>query len=152
MLMSGKESKVTVLRITERKRCPQIIKEEFQAIRMAPKSFIDWHRMRAEEELAALCSYSGAKVHNQWMARDLWCGDGFEALHAIIETQKEKLLKIKWNEGSQYFMRQSPNSGAWMSMFPEEMDNQEFVDLMCQANKSSTSTKEENNKYTGTFE
>ena len=56
--------------------------------------------------------------------------DGFEALHAIIETQKNRLLKIKWQEGQQCFMRQAPNSSAWMTMRPEEMDCQSFSDIM----------------------
>ena len=118
-----------LLRIFPRESCPKEIKEELLASRHAPKSFIDWHRDRAETELTAICSHSGAQVHNQWMQRDGWF-DGFEALHAIIETQKNRLLKIKWQEGQQCFMRQAPNSSAWMTMRPEEMDCQSFSDIM----------------------
>jgi hypothetical protein len=120
-----------LLRIYPRERCPKDIKAEFYACPVAPKSFIDWHRKRAEDELTAICSYSGAKVHNEWMQDDGWF-DGFQALHAIIETQKEKLLKIKWNEGSQCFMRRGQD-GGWFTMTPEILDNQEFSGLMREA-------------------
>ena len=117
-----------LLRIFPRERCPKDIKAEFQTSPVAPKAFIDWHRKRAEEELTAICSYSGAKVHNQWMEEDGWF-DGFQALHAIIETQHEKLIKIKWNDGNQCFMRRG-QAGGWFTMSPEELDNKEFVALM----------------------
>jgi len=117
-----------MLKITERQHCPKDIKEDFISSPTAPKVFIDWHRKLAEDELTAICSYSGAKVHNQWMQEDGWF-DGFQALHAIIETQKEKLIKIKWNDGNQCFMRRGEHLG-WYTMSPEILDNQEFCDLM----------------------
>ncbi len=117
-----------LLRIYPRERYPKDIKEEFQASPVTPKAFIDWHRKRAEDELTAICSYSGAKVHNQWMQEDGWF-DGFQVLFAIIETQKEKLIKIKWNDGNQCFMRRGEHLG-WYTMSPEILDNQEFSDLM----------------------
>tara|TARA_Y100000034_G_scaffold119139_1_gene160597 strand:- start:400 stop:831 length:432 start_codon:yes stop_codon:yes gene_type:complete len=123
-----KEPTKMLLRIYPRERCPKDIKAEFQASPVAPKSFIDWHRKRAEDELTAICSYSGAKVHNQWMQDDGWF-DGFQALHAIVETQKEKLIKIKWNDGTQCFMRRG-EAGGWFTMSTEILDNQEFCDLM----------------------
>ena len=118
-----------LLKINDNKACPADIKEEFQTSRKAPESFIQFHRELAEDELAALCSHSGATIHNEWMQTDGWY-DGFKALHVIIETRKEKLLKIKWHEGNQCFVKKCPNSGAWMTMRPEELDNDVFTDLM----------------------
>ena len=124
-----KEEKKMMLRITEREHCPKDIKRAFLDQPMAPQSFIDWHRNRAEDELTAICSYSGAEIHNQWMQKDGWF-DGFEALHAIIETEKERLLKVKWNEGTQSFMYKRPEENfGWTLLSPEDMDNPEFVTL-----------------------
>tara|TARA_Y100000296_G_C5023256_1_gene180943 strand:+ start:216 stop:626 length:411 start_codon:yes stop_codon:yes gene_type:complete len=136
-----------MLKITERQRCPKDIKDDFTSSPAAPQAFIDWHRKLAEDELTALCSFSGAKVHNQWLQEDGWF-DGFKSLHAIIETQAEKLIKIKWNDGNQCFMRRGAHLG-WYTMSPEDFDNQEFTNLI---NTQADSKKIENIQYKGTFD
>ena len=135
-----------MLKITERQRCPKDIKDDFTSSPTAPQAFIDWHRKLAEDELTALCSFSGAKVHNQWLQNDGWF-DGFKSLHAIIETQAEKLIKIKWNEGHQCFMRRG-QTGGWYTMSPEDLDNQEFSNLI----NTQADSKKVEIQYKGTFD
>ena len=87
-----------LLRVTEPQHCPKDIRHEFQTSKKAPKSFIDWHRKRAEEELTAICDFSGATVHNKWMGPDDWF-DGFQSLHVVIETKGETSLRLSGMKG-----------------------------------------------------
>jgi len=121
-----------MLKVTERKRCPQDIKKDFYDHRTAPNTFIQWHKELAESELTALCSFSGAKIHNQWMENDGWF-DGFKTTFVVIETQKERLFKIKWHEGMQGFFKLTA-SGAWTPLDAEDFDSESFV-AMAECNK-----------------
>tara|TARA_R110002073_G_scaffold277070_1_gene440996 strand:+ start:138 stop:611 length:474 start_codon:yes stop_codon:yes gene_type:complete len=117
-----------LLKINERERCPKEIKDDFNGNRMAPEAYIAFHRRLAENELTAVCSFSEAKIHNEWMEGDGW-GDGFKTLHAVIETVAGRLLKIKYHDGNQAFMRKC-GGGGWASMSPQDLDNPDFTNIM----------------------
>ena len=116
-----------LLKINERERCPRGIKDDFVE-GWGYKGYISFHRRLAEDELTAICSFSGAKIHNEWMEDDGWF-DGFKTLHAVIETVAGRLLKIKYHDGNQAFMRRC-NGGGWASMSPQDLDNDDFTNLM----------------------
>ena len=117
-----------LLKINERERCPREIKDDFVQGWGSPKGYISFHRRLAEDELTAICSFSGAKIHNEWMEDDGWF-DGFKTLHAVIETVAGRLLKIKYHDGNQAFMRRC-DGGGWASMSPQDLDNDDFTNLM----------------------
>jgi len=117
-----------LLKINERERCPKDIKDDFTQGRAAPDAYIAFHRRLAEDELTAICSFSEAKIHNEWMESDGW-GDGFKSLHAVIETVSGRLLKIRYNDSNQAFMQRFA-SGGWATMSPQDLDNPGFSDLM----------------------
>ena len=116
-----------LLKINERERCPQGVKDDFVE-GWGYKGYISFHRRLAEDELTAICSFSGAKIHNEWMEDDGWL-DGFKTLHAVIETVAGRLLKIKYHDGNQAFMRRC-DGGGWASMSPQDLDNDDFTNLM----------------------
>ena len=115
------------LKINERERCPQGVRDDFVE-GWGYKGYISFHRRLAEDELTAICSFSGAKIHNEWMEDDGWF-DGFKTLHAVIETVAGRLLKIKYHDGNQAFMRRC-DGGGWASMSPQDLDNDDFTNLM----------------------
>lgn len=116
-----------LLKINERQVCPKEIKEDFRQS-YAPQGYIDFHRRLAEDELTAICSFSGAKIHNEWMESDGWF-DGFKTLHAVIETVAGRLLKVKYHDSSQSFVRRC-DGGGWASMSPQDLDNNDFTNLL----------------------
>ena len=120
-----------LLKINERQVCPREIKDDFVEGWGSPKGYISFHRRLAEDELTAICSFSGAKIHNEWMEDDGWF-DGFKTLHAVIETVAGRLLKVKYHDGNQAFMRRC-DGGGWASMSPQDLDNPDFNDLLMQA-------------------
>ena len=124
-----------LLKINERERCPKEIKDAFNhgyaGCYDAPENYIQFHRRLAEDELTAICSLSGAKIHNEWMEDDGWF-DGFKTLHAVIETVAGRLLKVKYHDGNQAFMRRC-DGGGWASMSPQDLDNPDFNELLMQA-------------------
>lgn len=120
-----------LLKINERERCPREIKDDFVQGWGAPDGYISFHRRLAEDELTAICSFSGAKIHNEWMEDDGWF-DGFKTLHAVIETVAGRLLKVKYHDGNQAFMRRC-DGGGWASMSPQDLDNPDFSELLMQA-------------------
>ena len=124
-----------LLKINEKQQCPREIKNAFNrgyaGCREAPESYIQFHQRLAEDELTAICSFSGAKIHNEWMEDDGWL-DGFECLHAVIETVAGRLLKVKYHDGNQAFMRRC-DGGGWASMSPQDLDNPDFNDLLLHA-------------------
>ena len=117
-----------LLKINERQVCPKEIKEDFRQS-YAPQGYIDFHRRLAEDELTAICSFSGAKIHNEWMESDGWF-DGFKTLHAVIETVAGRLLKVKYHDSSQSFVRRCDDGGGWASMSPQDLDNNDFTNLL----------------------
>ena len=129
-----------LLKINERERCPKKIKDDFVQGWGAPDGYISFHRRLAEDELTAICSFSGAKIHNEWMEDDGWF-DGFKTLHAVIETVAGRLLKIKYHDGNQAFMRRC-NGGGWASMSPQDLDNGDFTNLMKMARERDESEAE----------
>lgn len=73
-----------------------------------PQEYIQFHKDLAEKALKEMPSI--VTVHRTYMADDGWL-DGMQFLHAIIETGRGKLHKIKWCD-SQHFMEEMP-SGGW---------------------------------------
>jgi len=124
-----------LLKINERERCPKEIKDAFNqgyaGCYDTPENYTQFHRRLAENELTAICSFGGAKIHNEWMEDDGWF-DGFECLHAVIETVAGRLLKIKYKDSSQSFMRRC-DGGGWASMSPQDLDNPDFNELLMAA-------------------
>ena len=116
-----------LLKINEKQQCPRGVRDDFVK-GWGYKGYISFHRRLAEDELTAICSFSGAKIHNEWMEDDGWL-DGFECLHAVIETVAGRLLKVKYHDGNQAFMRRC-DGGGWASMSPQDLDNDDFTNLM----------------------
>ena len=116
-----------LLKINEKQQCPRGVRDDFVK-GWGYKGYISFHRRLAEDELTAICSFSGAKIHNEWMEDDGWL-DGFKTLHAVIETVAGRLLKIKYHDGNQAFMRRC-DGGGWASMSPQDLDNDDFTNLM----------------------
>jgi len=144
-----------LLKINERERCPKEIKDAFNqgyaGCYDTPENYIQFHRRLAEDELTAICSFSGAKIHNEWMEDDGWF-DGFECLHAVIETVAGRLLKIKYKDSSQSFMR-ACNGGGWASMSPQDLDNDDFTNLVkiCRDRDESEAEKKRRNAFNELF-
>ena len=132
-----------LLKINERERCPQGVKDDFVE-GWGYKGYISFHRRLAEDELTAICSFSGAKIHNEWMEDDGWL-DGFKTLHAVIETVAGRLLKIKYHDGNQAFMRRC-DGGGWASMSPQDLDNDDFTNLMKMARERDESEAEKKHR------
>ena len=65
-----------------------------------PKSYVDFHKKLAEEELENL-KKQNVIIHNKYMNSDGWL-DGMKVLYAIIEKDN-KFFKISWNDGIQKF-------------------------------------------------
>ena len=137
-----------LLKINERERCPREIKDDFVQGWGAPDGYISFHRRLAEDELTAICSFSGAKIHNVWMEDDGWF-DGFKTLHAVIETVAGRLLKVKYHDGNQAFMRRC-DGGGWASMSPQDLDNPDFNELLMAAR--SLDEKKEADYFQSLFE
>ena len=141
-----------LLKINEHERCPKEIKgafnRGFNGCHEAPETYIAFHRQLAEDELTAVCSFSETKIHNEWMESDGW-GDGFKTLHAVIETVGGRLLKIKYDDSSQAFMRKC-GGGGWATMTPQDLDNPSFTDLMRLA--SDRDEKKESAYFQNLFE
>ena len=133
-----------LLKINEHERCPKELKSF-----SAPEAYIAFHRRLAENELTAVCSFSETKIHNEWMENDLWGDSGFKTLHAVIETVGGRLLKIKYDDSSQAFMRKCAG-GGWATMTPQDLDNPSFTDLMRLA--SDRGEKKEANYFQNLFE
>ena len=144
-----------LLKINERERCPKEIKDAFNqgyaGCYDTPENYIQFHRRLAEDELTAICSFGGAKIHNEWMEDDGWF-DGFECLHAVIETVAGRLLKIKYKDSSQSFMR-ACNGGGWASMSPQDLDNDDFTNLVkiCRDRDESEAEKKRRNAFNELF-
>jgi hypothetical protein len=81
--------------------------------------FVAYHRKLAEEHLAELQDNYTIKVHNTYMDYD-GAGDGVQFLHAIVETPKGKLMKLKWHDSNQGFMVKC-EGGGWNAMFEQDI-------------------------------
>jgi len=75
------------------------------------QKFMAFHKKLAEERLEILAKSYCLRVHNTYMCFDGW-GDGVQFLHAVIETPKGKLMKLKWHEGNQGFMEKYKSGGV----------------------------------------
>jgi hypothetical protein len=144
-----------LLKINEHERCPKEIKgafnRGFNGCHEAPETYIAFHRQLAENELTAVCSFSETKIHNEWMESDGW-GDGFKTLHAVIETVGGRLLKIKYDDSSQAFMRKC-GGGGWATMTPQDLDNPDFTNLLkiCRVRDESEAEKKRRNAFNELF-
>jgi hypothetical protein len=100
-----------MVKLTERQKRPDHIRpwdifvypstrKEFE------NSYVGWHKSLALEELNELRDKYDLKIHTSYMGDDGWL-DGFKCIHAIVETKSEALLKLKWHDGNQSFMKRS---------------------------------------------
>jgi hypothetical protein len=100
-----------MVKLTERQKRPEHVNPwnalaEPTTLDSYRTSYIGWHKGMAHTELDALTEEYGLKVHRTYVADDGWC-DGFKTLHAIVETSSEGILKIKWHDGNQSFMKRT---------------------------------------------
>jgi hypothetical protein len=91
---------------------PEEIKTEMMLWNMGAggcDQYIEWHRNMAENELQDVCDMRDFTLHNSYMASDGW-GDGVSFLHAVVETRRGELKKIKFSDSQCWYM-QGPSGG-----------------------------------------
>jgi hypothetical protein len=124
---------VTSVKLTERQERPKHIQPWDYLV--SPSTYggdiagdyIAWHKEMADKELAAIVDKYNLIVHGESMQDDGWL-DGFKSLHVIVETKSEKLLKLKWHDGNQAFMKRSTPSGGWTLLFERDVDGSADLD------------------------
>ena len=89
----------------ERVKLPEDISYEMRLWReglCGCDKYIAFHKELAQKRLKSLERDYGIRVHNEWIETDGWF-DGFRCLHVVVETRKEKLLKLRWMDSNQDF-------------------------------------------------
>ena len=94
---------------TERQELPKDIASQMKLWRNGfggiPADYVSFHARIARAELQRLQKEYDLKVHGEpTLVRDGWM-DGMKVLQAIVETPKGELLKLKYHDGNQGFMR-----------------------------------------------
>jgi len=91
------------------KRDMRLWREGFTAM---PKSYIAFHQELAMAGLKEL-EDKGIEIHRTYMNDDGWL-DGMNVLHVIAELVDDTLVKLKWSDSNQGWMKKCP-SGGWAS-------------------------------------
>ncbi len=110
--------KQTLVRKYDRIRLPDAIERLMKWWRMGatafPAPYTDFHLDLARKRLEKLKVDPKWIVHKSWVETDGWC-DGMRVLHAIIETSRHSMMKVKWCDSGQCFFVQM-QSGGWCSL------------------------------------
>jgi hypothetical protein len=113
-----------MIKLTERQKQPMRIQPWGYAMNSHhpdfANSYIGWHKTLAEAELEALKVKYSLTVHSSFLTGDGW-GDGFKCLHAVVETKSEALLKIKWHDGNQSYMKRGRHACGWSILSEGEL-------------------------------
>jgi hypothetical protein len=111
MTMVAREAKVQ----SERLPMPADVAQAHQMWRLGFGSIVPyakWHAKLARTELKRLVATFGLETHGEGkLASDGWF-DGMKVLHIVAETPTGNLLKLKWHDGNQGFMKCIPSAGS----------------------------------------
>jgi len=80
-----------------------------------PKSYIDFHVGLAKQNIAYLEEEYGFQILKTSLIDDGWL-DGMKTTEHIIETQTGGLLRLKWDDSSQKFMKRGHKEVGWSGL------------------------------------
>lgn len=97
----------------KREELPEAIQKAMRSYRLGfgplPKSYVEWHRERAEATLEAMKA-EGLRVHSTEMRSDGWL-DSMRTLRVVAE-KAGKLLDLQWHDGNQEFFVKCDGGGS----------------------------------------
>lgn len=82
--------------------------------------YAKWHAKLARAEVKRLVAEFDLKTHGEGtFASDGWF-DGMRVLNIVVETPTGNLIKLRWHDGNQGFMRRHPSAGSSI-LFAKDM-------------------------------
>ncbi len=111
MTMLAREAKVQ----SERLPMPADVAQAHQMWQLgigSVRPYATWHAKLARTEVSRLVAEFNLKAHGEGtFASDGWF-DGMKVLNIVVETPAGNLIKLRWHDGNQGFMKCLPSAGA----------------------------------------